>query len=112
VGSLTLRETAALLSGANLLVGNDSGLAHLASSVGTRVLTIFGATSPDRSRPLGRHRTFFKPQDCGPCYKRTCPMPHHACMDAVEVREVLEDVLRALSNPSFPEPVTLRVPLL
>jgi heptosyltransferase-2 len=103
VGSLTLRETAALLSGADLLVGNDSGLAHLASSVGTRAFTIFGATSPDRSRPLGRHRTFFKPQSCSPCYKRTCPMPDHPCMDAVEVEEVLEDVRRALSDPSFPE---------
>jgi hypothetical protein len=40
-----LREVAALLASATLMVANDSGLMHLASAVGTPTLGIFGLTS-------------------------------------------------------------------
>lgn len=46
IGRLTLRETAELLASAGLVVGNDSGLSHIAAAVGTPTLMIFGPT-PD-----------------------------------------------------------------
>jgi ADP-heptose:LPS heptosyltransferase len=45
IGRLSLKETAELLAGAGLAVGNDSGLSHVAAAVGTPTLMIFGPTS-------------------------------------------------------------------
>ena len=53
-GQLSLPEVAALCQRASLFVGNDSGVTHLASAVGTPVVAIFGPTNPGRYRPLGR----------------------------------------------------------
>ncbi len=51
---LTWSELAALLALADLFVGNDSGVGHLAAAVGTATVSIFGPTSPLLYRPLGR----------------------------------------------------------
>ena len=44
-GSTDLRELAAILSLARVVVGNDSGPGHLAAAVGTPVVSLFGPTS-------------------------------------------------------------------
>ena len=52
-GKVSLSEIAAILKLSKLLVGNDSGLIHLASSVGTRTVAIYGTTSLKHSRTIG-----------------------------------------------------------
>jgi heptosyltransferase-2 len=110
VGTLSLRETAALLHRASVLVGNDSGLSHLAASAGTRVIAIFGATDPKRSHPLCPHRVLYRPARCSPCYRRTCSEPSHPCMESITVEEVRQEVDRVLSDPAYPKSFTLEVP--
>ena len=58
VARLDLRELAALVSGARLVVSGDSGVAHLASAYGVASVTIFGPASPLRwgPPPRARHR--------------------------------------------------------
>ena len=41
------------LAGARVLVGNDSGIAHLAAAVGTPVLALFGGANPRHWAPRG-----------------------------------------------------------
>jgi len=55
-GGTILPETdvatfAALLSGARLVVANDSGPSHVAAAVGAPLVAIFGVTEPARTRP-------------------------------------------------------------
>jgi heptosyltransferase I len=50
-GEDTLKQLAALLAGADLLVAPDTGPAHIASSLGTDVLGLFAASNPQRSGP-------------------------------------------------------------
>jgi heptosyltransferase-2 len=56
-GRLTLGMLGALLKKSKLLVSNDSGPVHIASAVGTPVVSIFGryepGLGPERWRPLG-----------------------------------------------------------
>lgn len=52
-GKTDLLTTAALLEQADYFVGNDSGLGHLASAVGTPGFTVFGVGQPHRYRPWG-----------------------------------------------------------
>jgi heptosyltransferase-3 len=53
VRDLSLTEVLGLLSCADLFVGNDSGITHLAAAMGTKTLAVFGPTDPDVYRPLG-----------------------------------------------------------
>ncbi len=52
-GRTTLPHLAALLAKMEVVVGNDSGGVHLASIVGTAVVSIFGLTDPKKTRPVG-----------------------------------------------------------
>jgi ADP-heptose:LPS heptosyltransferase len=48
-----LRPLGAALSRAGLVLGNDSGVAHLAAASGAPTLTLFGPTDPARWAPVG-----------------------------------------------------------
>ncbi|HYN54722.1 MAG TPA: glycosyltransferase family 9 protein [Methylotenera sp.] len=59
-GRFNLLETTALLEQANYFVGNDSGLGHLASAIGTPTFTIFGVGQPCRYRPWGSNASWIQ----------------------------------------------------
>ena len=50
----SLGTVAAIARMASSFIGNDSGVSHMASAVGTPGVVLFGPTDPDRWRPLGR----------------------------------------------------------
>lgn len=57
-GAIVLPESdvgvfAALLADAKLVVANDSGPGHLAAAVGAPLVSIFGVTEPEKTRPWG-----------------------------------------------------------
>lgn len=85
VGQLSLRQSAALIQQAALLVTNDSAPLHLATAVGTPILAIFGPTVPAFGygpiRPGDRVAELT--MDCRPCSlhgPQVCPLGHHKCM--------------------------------
>ena len=101
-----LHEAAALLHVCRLYVGNDSGLAHLAASVGTPPVTLFGPALPDEVSPWG-HRDLVvqTPAECAPCFRYPqratkpvvrCRPPY--CVDQIEVSMVEEAIERALAK--------------
>jgi ADP-heptose:LPS heptosyltransferase len=57
-GRLTLPQAAACLMRADLFIGNDSGLMHLAAAAGTPTLGLFGPTPPEEYGPAGRRAAF------------------------------------------------------
>ncbi len=84
-GQLSLRQLAALLHMARLLVSNDSGPVHLAAAMNTNTLVLFGtttpATGPRRWGPWGTgHAVIVKPS-----------------MDAISVEEVFKELMRQLT---------------
>ena len=97
-GELTLREAAALLSRARVLVTNDSAPLHLATATGTRVVALFGPTVPAQGfGPRGPRDTALGVThlDCRPCSAhgpRVCPLGHHRCMRELPVERVVEAV--------------------
>lgn len=62
-GECDLLEAAALLEHAGLFVGNDSGLGHIASAVGTPTMTLFGPGYPARYRPWGLAAGWLQSED-------------------------------------------------
>ena len=103
-GSTSIPELAALLARAEALIANDSGPGHVASAVGTPVVTIFGPTVPDFGyAPRGeRNHTVEHPDlDCRPCDRHgpaVCPRGHFRCMREIGPAQVLEALDRLLSD--------------
>lgn len=62
---LTLTETLQVLSAADLFVGNDSGISHLAGCLGKRTIALFGPTNAAHYRPLGHRVTVFQGRQNG-----------------------------------------------
>jgi len=98
-GKTTILQLAVLLKKSSLLVTCDSGPMHLAAAVGTKVLALFGPTDPVRTGPYGsKNRVLQKDMDCSPCLRRSCPERTHACMEAITVDEVLQEVVKLGSD--------------
>lgn len=53
IGKTTLRQSIALIAGAQGFVGNDSGLSHFAAALGVPLVVLIGATSVEQFCPLG-----------------------------------------------------------
>lgn len=83
VGETSLAELAALIKNAQLFVGGDTGPLHIAAAAGTRLITIFGPTRPERTGPYGSANAtiLIADLDCIGCLKRHCS--HKSCMKAI-----------------------------
>jgi lipopolysaccharide heptosyltransferase I len=49
-----LRELAAVVRDAEVVIGGDTGPIHLAAAIGTRVIGLYGPTNPQRNGPYGQ----------------------------------------------------------
>lgn len=93
-GKTDLSEAVAVLSEIDLLISNDMGLAHVAPSVGTKTLVIFGPTNEKTTQPIGSE-IIRKNVDCAPCMLRDCPIDHR-CMTQISPAEVFEKARKML----------------
>lgn len=76
-GKTSLADAIDLLSLADCVVSNDSGLMHVAAALGRNVVVVYGSTSPKFTPPLGKSvRILQIPVECGPCFERECPLPN------------------------------------
>lgn len=103
VGETSILELAQVLSQCRLLVTNDSGAMHVATSVGTPVVSIFGPTVPAQGySPWSKKSEIVEmnPLACRPCGAHghhRCPLGTHDCMKKLEPEKVLKAVDRVLS---------------
>ena len=96
---LSVREWAACLAAAALVITNDSGAAHVAAACGTPALVLFGSTSPAWTRPLGpAHRCVSLGLACAPCFRRECPLGHLDCLMKLPVERVRDEALEMLGE--------------
>ncbi len=91
-GTTSLGGLAALLRDAAVLVGNDTGSAHLAAAVAGRSVTVFLPGDPVRWAHSGpRHRAVVADVPCAPCPHLVCPIDFR-CADSVRPEAVLAAV--------------------
>jgi heptosyltransferase-2 len=100
------QETAALLAGCRLFVGNDSGVMHLAVAAGIPVVAVFG---PSNDRAWGpyppdapRHAVVRARLACSPCihvghsFGTPQGCPARTCLDLITARQVVVAAERVL----------------
>jgi heptosyltransferase II len=94
-GRTTLAETIYLLSAVRAVLTNDSGLMHVAAALNKPLIALFGPTSPHFTPPLSDDAQIMQIHlECQPCFKRTCPLGHHRCMQDLVPQKVLQAMAR------------------
>ncbi len=85
-GRTSLAQAVDLMSLADAVVSNDSGLMHVAAALDRPLVAIYGSSDPGFTPPLNpRNRILHLGLDCGPCFKRECPEVHLNCLKGIDV---------------------------
>lgn len=108
-----LLELARTLARSDVAVGNDSGLTHVASAVGTPVVVLSGPTVPALGfLPVGHHRVVERHDlNCRPCAVhggRSCPRRDHACLAGVAPARVIAEIDELIAASTDQEMVHAR----
>lgn len=90
----TLLELADLLRSADLFLGTDNGVHHLAVLLDLPSVTLFGPTAAFGWNPADpRHVALKHDVDCAPCDLMECPVAGHPCLEDLSPRLVAETVI-------------------
>lgn len=95
-GKTSLEELVAVLHDAAVVVGPDSGPAHICGAIGTRHVTLFGPTPAGRNAARGSEDLVLSSAlGCSPCRRRVCPGLGKVCMRLISPEAVVERVAAA-----------------
>jgi heptosyltransferase-1 len=100
-GATTLRQVAALIDGARLVLTNDSGPMHIADALQRPLVALFGPTNPLRTGPYHRGDSVVRlVLPCSPCYLRELHRCRygHVCMKDLDANRVFEAVASLLKT--------------
>lgn len=108
VGELTLAQTATVLKNCQVVISGDTGPAHLAVAVGTRVIGLYGPTFPARSGPYECGDLTLDQSPACKCHgARSCkvsrPDMPGECMHRIMLPEIIEKVELVIGRHEKPE---------
>lgn len=97
VGKWTIRESLAILQNCAVILSGDTGIMHMAASLGIPTVSVFGPTSPERLAPLYSGGLFAKPSiSCHPCFRDK--WTYCKCIELISPEEIVVLVERLLGS--------------
>lgn len=96
-GKIPLKYIPALIKRFKALVTGDTGVMHMAISVGTPVVALFAVADPGRSGPyynMDKHTIIKKDRTCAPCVSKKCE--YQRCMENISIDEVFDVIRQAI----------------
>jgi ADP-heptose:LPS heptosyltransferase len=103
-GKTTVRESAAILSQAQLFIGLEGFLMHLARAVECRAVIVYGGHTHPAHTGYTAFENLYSAVPCAPCWLRDdCPHDQE-CMRRITVSDVLAGVERQLEHLGLPLP--------
>lgn len=86
---VNIKDSLYVLSRVDFIIGNDTGNLHMASSIGTKVIGLYGPMPFEKWKALGDNNILLKSNlPCMPCHlKGNCPN-NKACLNNITVDEV------------------------
>ena len=89
-GDTSLEAAIDLLSIADAVVSNDSGLMHISAALDRPLVVVYGSSSPGFTPPLNEQVAILSiPVECGPCFQRECPLGHLKCLNDLSPDRVI-----------------------
>lgn len=76
----SLEEAAAIIRGAALVIGVDTGLTHMGHAVDTPTISLFGATSPYTYVGNDASKIIYLDRFCSPCHQKPTCNKKYQCM--------------------------------
>ena len=71
---------------------------HIAAALGRPMAVVYGSTSPGFTPPLSDNVSVQQLDvDCGPCFKRECPLGHLKCLQDLPAQRVIESLDKLLA---------------
>ncbi len=97
-GAVDLQDSLAILKEVDFILGNDSGTLHMASSVDTKVIGLYGPMSTEKWGALGENNILIKSNlPCVPCNLKSCHT-YKACMNDISVEQVKEAINQTIKR--------------
>lgn len=97
-GRTTLREAAALIERARLLVGVDTGLMHMGTAFAIPTIALFGSTRPYLITDSDKTVVLYKALPCSPCHRNPTCGGAYTCMREIVPEEVLATARQLLAR--------------
>lgn len=92
-GKTSLTDAVDLLSLADVIVSNDSGLMHVASALNRHLIALYGSSDPNFTPPLSdKAKIIYLGLPCSPCFKRECPLGHTRCLTDISAEQVISQL--------------------
>jgi heptosyltransferase-1 len=100
VGGTSLREAAAIIARASLVVGVDTGLTHMGIAMQRPTLCLFGSTRPYLDTGQENAKVIYHALECSPCRRKPTCNGAFDCMREITPGEVMSEAQRL---PGFRE---------
>lgn len=94
-GNTDIIELSQILAFGQGFITNDSGPAHLASYLGTKVSVFFGPGDPNNTAPTYNAADVLVIRNnvsCSPCLKNSCPKETLECLVTINMEKVFEQI--------------------
>ena len=89
-GKFSLAQSASIVKQSAFVIGQDTGLTHIAAAFGKKIYSVWGSTSSKGYAPYMGNNVIWenKNLDCNPCSKsgrNECPKGHFKCLRELEI---------------------------
>lgn len=91
VGATTLRQAAAVIGRADLVIGVDTGLTHMGIAMRRPTLCLFGSTCPYLDTAHDNAKVIYHAMECSPCRRRPTCNGRFDCMASITPEEVMAE---------------------